>query len=410
LVTIMSGAGYFEPTDDTVRRLAELVATRTSPGAYPQASGIECEVVVYEGDTLRDAAADPTDKRRLMAEIASVLRDGPGVVLVREAVERDALDRTTSVFRRLIDEQRAGADPEGDFFAEAGANDRVWNTLEKLAVADPAAFVDYYASEPIAVMCEAWLGPGYQVTSQVNVVNPGGRAQSPHRDYHLGFMSDESAAVFPVHVHSLSPLLTLQVAVAHTDMPVESGPTMVLPHSQKYPPGYVVWKQPAVVELFERHHVQLPLRAGDAVFFCPAVFHAAGSNHTDHVRRMANLLQVSSAFGRTMESIDRARMLRAVFPELRRRHRDGMRATGLDAAIAACAEGYAFPTNLDRDPPVGGLAPPSQADLVRARPHRWMVRRTARRRARGARRAPAHALTARHATPSTVCPVVHPHG
>ena len=26
----------------------------------------------------------------------------------------------------------------------------------------------------------------------------------------------------------------------------------------------------------------------------------------------------------------------------------------LAGAIAACAEGYSFPTNLDRDPPIGG--------------------------------------------------------
>jgi hypothetical protein len=32
--------------------------------------------------------------------------------------------------------------------------------------------------------------------------------------------------------------------------------------------------------------------------------------------------------------------------------------------IAAAAEGYAFPTNLDRDPPIGGLAPTSQADVM----------------------------------------------
>jgi hypothetical protein len=32
--------------------------------------------------------------------------------------------------------------------------------------------------------------------------------------------------------------------------------------------------------------------------------------------------------------------------------------------VAASAEGYAFPTNLDRDPPLKGLAPQSQADLV----------------------------------------------
>jgi len=33
-------------------------------------------------------------------------------------------------------------------------------------------------------------------------------------------------------------------------------------------------------------------------------------------------------------------------------------------AVAACAEGYPFPTNLDRDPPIGGLAPPSQQALM----------------------------------------------
>jgi hypothetical protein len=32
--------------------------------------------------------------------------------------------------------------------------------------------------------------------------------------------------------------------------------------------------------------------------------------------------------------------------------------------IAACAEGYAFPANLDLDQPAGGLAPPTQADIL----------------------------------------------
>ena len=39
---------------------------------------------------------------------------------------------------------------------------------------DPEAFVDYYANDILALVSDAWLGPGYQVTSQVNVVNPGG--------------------------------------------------------------------------------------------------------------------------------------------------------------------------------------------------------------------------------------------
>jgi ectoine hydroxylase-related dioxygenase (phytanoyl-CoA dioxygenase family) len=38
--------------------------------------------------------------------------------------------------------------------------------------------------------------------------------------------------------------------------------------------------------------------------------------------------------------------------------------TDIVNAVASCAEGYSFPTNLDRDPPVGGLAPKTQAQLM----------------------------------------------
>ena len=79
---------------------------------------------------------------------------------------------------------------------------------------------------------------------------------------------------------------------------------------------------------------------------------------------MANLLQVSSAFGRAMETVDRERMSRALFPALLERKAAGVGDAALARAIAACAEGYAFPTNLDLDQPVDGLAPPTQAEIL----------------------------------------------
>jgi hypothetical protein len=79
---------------------------------------------------------------------------------------------------------------------------------------------------------------------------------------------------------------------------------------------------------------------------------------------MANLLQVSSAFGRAMEAVDREAIAAAVFPVLLRRRRAGATEEWLRRVVAAFAEGYPFPANLDLDPPVGGLAPPSQADVV----------------------------------------------
>ena len=177
-------------------------------------------------------------------------------------------------------------------------------------------------------------------------------------------MSAEQAARFPAHVHELSTALTLQGAVAHGDMPVETGPTMFLPHSQKYPAGYLAFHRPEFSAYFDQHYVQLPLTKGDAVFFNPALFHGAGTNHSADVRRMANLLQISSAFGRAMETVDRVATVKALYPVLRGRRAAGTSEAELIRVIAASAEGYAFPTNLDLDQPIGGLAPPTQADLV----------------------------------------------
>ncbi|MCF4135854.1 hypothetical protein L1856_01385 [Streptomyces sp. Tue 6430] len=74
---------------------------------------------------------------------------------------------------------------------------------------------------------------------------------------------------------------------------------------------------------------------------------------------------MSSAFGRAMETVDREAVTNAVYPVLLKRAADGADPAWLERVVAACAEGYPFPTNLDSDPPVGGLAPPSQADTVR---------------------------------------------
>ncbi|WP_369194779.1 phytanoyl-CoA dioxygenase family protein [Streptomyces djakartensis] len=344
----------------------DLVEQATDPADYPHASTVERNVPVYDCALLEG-------DRVVQAELVRALAEGPGIVVFRGAFpDPEVVDRATAVFEALIAGQRASGAAAGDHFAAPGANDRVWNALEKTALHDAEAFADYYANDVLALVATAWLGPGYQVTSQLNVVNPGGAAQSAHRDYHLGFLTDEAAAAYPAHVHRLSPVLTLQGAVAHCDMPVESGPTMYLPHSQKYEPGYLAWRRPEFRAYFEAHQVQLPLAKGDAVFFNPALFHAAGTNRSTGIRRMANLLQVSSAFGRAMETVDREAVVDAVYPVLLRRQAEGADRAWLDHVIAASAEGYPFPTNLDSDPPLDGLAPPSQADLVRrALGQRW---------------------------------------
>jgi ectoine hydroxylase-related dioxygenase (phytanoyl-CoA dioxygenase family) len=355
--------GWIDVEDCRLDNFRAVVEQVTDPADHPNADSVEQNVPIY-GESVREQLESAQGCRAVQAELIRVLREGPGLVVFKGAFDVAVVDRATEVFESIITEQKIGGGVAGDHFAKPGANDRIWGALDKLARRDPEVFVDYYGNGVLALICEAWLGPGYQVTSQVNVVNPGGQAQVAHADYHLGFMSVEQARAYPAHVHALSPVLTLQGAVAHCAMPVETGPTMYLPYSQNFRGGYIACHKREFIEYFDEHHVQLPLEMGDAAFFNPGLFHGAGTNRSTGVRRMANLLQVSSPFGRAMERVDHTAISKALFPVLSRRKAAGASDAFLRRVIAAAADGYAFPTNLDNDQPVEGLAPESQAGLV----------------------------------------------
>lgn len=362
----MERQGYFSVDSGALAELAALTGQVLDASDLRFTDDVRRNVPVYDIAALAPVLADPVKRQDLMAEWAWVLGHSAGVlVLERAQPDLDAIDRATEVLNGIIAEEAAGSGTKADHFAAAGANSRIWNALEKHCKADPEGFARYYGSPAIAAVSEAWMGPAYQMTAQVNVVRPGGAAQSAHRDYHLGFQTAEDAARFPAHVHDLSQVMTLQGALAHVAMPLESGPTKLLPFSQMFAAGYLAYRRPDFAEYFDAHCIQLPLQKGDGLFFNPALFHAAGANTSANIHRMANLFQVSSAFGRAMEAVDRAGMCRLLYPVLSAMVAErAMAADRIDAAIAAAAEGYAFPTNLDTDPPVGGLAPESMAQLI----------------------------------------------
>ncbi len=338
----------------------QIVSQQTRLADTPHATELVQNIPIYDGHKVDEAVAVPAVRQALMEEWAHVFAHGAGIIVIRQGVpDHGVIDAATAVFEKIIAQEKQAAKGGGDHFAKAGANDRIWNALEKHCLSDPANFAAYFSSHSIALASEAWLGPAYQMTAQVNRVNPGGAAQTPHRDYHLGFMTADRMAQFPAHIHAVSPTLTLQGAVAHCDMPVETGPTMLLPFSQQFFEGYLAFSRPEFQTYFAANYVQLPLQKGDLVFFNPAVMHGAGTNHTSDRFRLVNLLQVSSAFGRAMETVNRTAMVKALYPTL---------SAGIanpENVIAVSAEGYPFPTNLDSNPPVGGLAPKTQADYLR---------------------------------------------
>lgn len=364
-----SNAVWFDEGAANVSDLYALCERKTDTSSVPLASEIAHDIPLYDGELIRQAASlqvdEPQRMRSLQQEWVNTLLSGAGAVVVRNAVDNlSMLDQVTDVLKKIVADESSQA-VAADHFAAAGANTRLWNAHEKLAVEAPALFSAYNANDTISLMSQAWLGPGYQITTQANIVHPGGKAQACHRDYHMGFQQADLLYQYPAHVHAMSPMLTLQGAIAHSDMSIDSGPTQLLPFSQNFLPGYLATARADCRECFLKHFVQLPLNKGDMLFFSPALMHAAGDNNTSDQHRFANLMQIGSAYGRTMEYLDRGRMSIAVYAELLALSEQpnwSLRAT--EQVVAACAEGYSFPSNTDLEPPVGGLAPESQQALM----------------------------------------------
>ncbi|MEM7368956.1 MAG: phytanoyl-CoA dioxygenase family protein [Bacteroidota bacterium] len=323
---------------------------------YPTASEIDQNVPVYDASTLLASMDGPQQLASLKEELYHCLKDGPGVFVVRRFYEDlSIVDRSTNIFYSIIEEEKTIRIHAGDHFAKEGANERIWNSFQKVCEKDSEAFIDYYKNPLYRLLSEIWLGPGYQLTAQVNIVKAGGTAQSAHRDYHLGFQTNEMVAHFPKALQLASQYLTLQGSIAHTDMPPETGPTLLLPFSQQYDLGYLAWRDEGFRSYFQQQAIQPSLQKGDAVFFSPALFHAAGTNSSTG-DRIGNLIQVSTAFGKAMESIDRLSMMKQCYPVLLK-YPQPLSGQERAAIIRAIADGYPFPSNLDQLPPIGGMAP-----------------------------------------------------
>ena len=66
-----------------------------------------------------------------------------------------------------------------------------------------------------------------------------------------------------------------------------------------------------------------------------------------------------------METVNRTKIVEKVYPILLEKVEQGVLSDRLiQDTVAAMADGYSFPTNLDSDPPIGGNVPVTAQQLV----------------------------------------------
>ncbi|KAF4341123.1 hypothetical protein FBEOM_4993 [Fusarium beomiforme] len=343
-----------------------LCSQKTTKEDYPLATYIKENVPIYKLSNFSTLTED--QKSALQDEWYKCLLQGPGVFVTAGLYTNlDIIDKSTAAFDDIINKESQDTETAGDHFASAGTNDRIWNSFSKHGLQDSESFFDYFSNPYLDLIFSSWLGPGYRITTQVNNVRPGGKPQVSHRDYHLGFMSAETCGKYPRAMQIASQCLTLQGAIAHVDVPLESGPTRLLPFSQAFAPGYMAYRLPEFNEFFLENYIALSLQKGDGLWFNPALFHAAGENKSTDINRLVNLVQISSAFGKPMESIDALPLVESTWDILTAVYEDKGLSDEVQMFIAAVGEGYPFPTNLDNNPPRNeNMAPDSEQEIIRA--------------------------------------------
>ncbi|ORX36098.1 hypothetical protein BD324DRAFT_630156 [Kockovaella imperatae] len=355
-----------ENVEEDMELLKHLSELKTDASHYPHAKDIVGNIPVYSGPELLNLIyAGDSSREEIMDELHQCLFTGPGVLIIKEMMEPEMCVRAHEFMKTITPG------------IETSTHKRTPRFGEKQAKAKPEDYAGYYSNPILAMVCEAWLGLGYQITTQSNAIRAGSDQQEIHRDYHMSHWGDRCRQ-FPLATHVANQFLTLQCAIAHTPQPLTSGPTRFLPYSNHHPNGYLNIRRQEFKDFVKPRMSQMPLEVGDAAFFNPSTYHQPGVNEQD-VHRAMNLFQVNSCMSRCMDTKDTAGMTKAIWPVLKQWHKEIQGSTGsgterfvngtkterhpleLEALINATAEGYEYPINSDKEAP----SPRVETDIVR---------------------------------------------
>jgi hypothetical protein len=206
--------------------------------------------------TIRTDLAQPDQD---VVGFAKAALSGPGIVILGNSVDRDALN----LARRFVVDSLCGLDADAAKLLGVRVGDGRY--MVTLQLNPPFDQPELYASPPLIAVARATLGVDAIINSfAVVIAVPGAEAQRPHLDHGMLFPSDEalSVAAPPYALTAIIPLLDLDESTGSTEV-WPRGPRMASPDSwTSRPPGSTV----------------LPLACGDAALIDYRVCHGGTAN------------------------------------------------------------------------------------------------------------------------------------
>ena len=120
---------YLSPQDCNLEQFTQQVERQLIAQDVPQAHDIQSNVPIYDINRL-----DLTgDTQALRATWTDVLRNTAGALALKNAYgDTSCIDAATVIYDQIIADEKAASGGKADHFAAAGANDRIWNSAQKL--------------------------------------------------------------------------------------------------------------------------------------------------------------------------------------------------------------------------------------------------------------------------------------
>ena len=127
--------GFLSASDCDLDAFKALCSQNLDLKDTPHAALINANVPVYDCAALAENIDSDEGRRQIMAEWSKVLMDLSGVIVLRGAYQNtDVIDAASDVFHRIIADEKQTVKSGADHFAASGANDRIWNSLQKLCL------------------------------------------------------------------------------------------------------------------------------------------------------------------------------------------------------------------------------------------------------------------------------------
>jgi ectoine hydroxylase-related dioxygenase (phytanoyl-CoA dioxygenase family) len=145
---------YLSINDCNLAEFSKSLDRKLQQNEVPLSHDIKNNVPIYDVSKINFL----TDTKSLRAEWANVLHKTAGVIVLKNAYpDTSFIDTATAVYEKIIADEKAASGDKADHFAASGANDRIWNSAQKLCEYDPETFANYFSNLAVDTACKAWL-------------------------------------------------------------------------------------------------------------------------------------------------------------------------------------------------------------------------------------------------------------